>query len=129
MAAPTPGTQNYSLVRASEAALPASFLNTDFDCADPTALNKKLIQGKILVCMWDGVPSFSGQAGGLSRVAAQAMGAVAVVLVTMQTYEEPSSPAAFDFQDFPGISIWGASDMQVNFRSFKLFDLPISYCS
>ncbi|KAG0626069.1 hypothetical protein M758_2G100300 [Ceratodon purpureus] len=113
LAPPTPGTQNYPLIRAVDAKLTStSFVNTDFDCADPTVLNKKQIQGKILVCMWNGVPSFMGESGTLSRVAAQAMGAVGVVLVTMQTYDDPHSPSTFDFQDFPGISIWGAKAME-----------------
>lgn len=121
---PTPGTQEYPLVRATDAALPASFVNIDFDCADPTVLNKKQIQGKLLVCTWDGVPSFTGQPGTLSRVAAQTMGAVGVVLVTMQDYDEPNSPSNFDFEDFPGISVSGAKYSELFVTYLKTANAP-----
>jgi len=107
LAAGTPGTMDYALVNASDAVLAGQYLNPDFDCADKTLLDKKLITGKILLCNWDGVTSFSDSPAGLAQMAANATGAVGTVLLTPQFLFETQSPSKWNFQDFPGIVVWG----------------------
>lgn len=113
----TPGTTNYALVRAADTVASQANLNPDFDCDDATLLNKKLIQGKILIC------TFSGMIDGLnpsisSRIAAKATGAVGLVLVDGRVFLETYSPGSLNFLNFPSIMINGKT-AQLFAQSFQ----------
>lgn len=98
----------YPLVSASDAVTEQSYINQDFNCADQTVLVKKLIQGKILVCLYNVIhSSFTGSPQSLARAAAQAMGAVGVVLVVIFGSFSETNSQNWDFKDFPGIVISG----------------------
>lgn len=99
------------MVSATDAALPGQSLNFDLDCADATMLDKKLIQGKILLCNWSGQTTFVGSVGEASRITAKATGAVGVVILTSLQYYDSTSPTMWNFKDFPGIILWGKQFM------------------
>ncbi|KAG0568574.1 hypothetical protein KC19_6G030000 [Ceratodon purpureus] len=120
---PTPGSLSYPLIKASNAIVVGGIKDPNFDCADPSILNNVLIQGKILVCSWNGVEgSFSGSMSNFSRVAAQTSGAVGVVLLIAGQYYETSSPASWYFNDFPAIAVWGLA----SYQSFNTYYLAAS---
>lgn len=133
LAVGTPGTTNYALVRAADTVASQANLNPDFDCDDATLLNKKLIQGKILIC------TFSGMIDGLnpsisSRIAAKATGAVGLVLVDGRVFLETYSPGSLNFLNFPSIMINGKTAQVVYpparfcFHSFFLSSNSLNAC-
>lgn len=107
LAAGTPGATDYALIAATDAVKAGKTLNSDYDCTDPTMLDAALIKGKILVCEWNGATSFTGSPAGLARIVANATTAVGVVLLTPTTYYSTTSPAKWNFRNFPGMILWG----------------------
>uniref|UniRef100_A0A7I4FL70 Peptidase S8/S53 domain-containing protein n=1 Tax=Physcomitrium patens TaxID=3218 RepID=A0A7I4FL70_PHYPA len=108
----TPGLDFYPLIRASDAVATVSRLNRNFDCAEPGALNRALIEGKILVCSWNAIPGFTGSMSNYSRYAAQTTGAAGVVLLIGVEYLETNSPSSLNFDGFPAIAVTGPESYQ-----------------
>lgn len=100
----------YPTVFASDAVVAGGFATPGFDCADATVLDKNVVNGKILVCTYDGYTSVSGSLLNLSSIAGQTSGAVGVVLLYTFAYQ-PATPSFFN--SYPVILIAGVNSSQV----------------
>ena len=108
--AQTPGELFYPTVLASDAVVAGGFVTPGFDCADSTVLDKNVVNGKILVCTYDGYTSVGGSLFNLSSIAGQTSGAVGVVLLFTFEYQPPTPSF---FSSYPVILITGVTNSQV----------------